>query len=247
MSQSRGDAGVKGWRIRNGLIGYAAAFFVILLFYNNVILSGVLGAAGAVAMIVYQNKRRIEKEKWQLTMQFKDAMDSMISALTAGYSMENAITESYRDLSMMYAADTRILRELWDMKQKISMHEPLDRILLDFASRSGVEDIHTFAQVYVTARRSGGNLVKIMKRTADNIGEKMEIQREIETMIAGKKMESICMMVIPLFIIVYLRVFSPGFLDPVYQGAAGRLFMTGALFVYVISVIWSRAIMNINC
>ena len=171
----------------------------------------------------------------------------MISALVAGYSMENAVTEAYRDLSLMYGSGTVILKELWDMKQKVSMHEPLDRVLMDFAARSGVEDIHTFAQVYATARRSGGNLVKIMKRTADNIGEKMEIQREIETMIAGKKMESICMMVIPLLIIVYLRVFSPGFLDPVYQGAAGRLFMTGALAVYGVSVVWSRSIMNISC
>ena len=229
------------------MIGYIAAFLVFMLFYNHVICSGVLAAAGAAAMIFYQDRQHIRKDKWELTTQFKDAMDSMISALVAGYSMENAITEAYRDLSMMYVADTRILKELWDMKQKLSMHEPLDRIFLDFAERSGVEDIHTFAQVYATARRSGGNLVKIMKRTADNIGEKMEIQREIETMIAGKKMESTCMMVIPLLIIVYLRVFSPGFLDPVYQGAAGRIFMTGALLVYGVSVAWSRAIMNISC
>lgn len=238
---------VDGWKVRSGAIGYVGAFLILELFYNSLLFSAILAIAGAAGMIFYEKREQVRKKQWELMTQFKDAMDSMISALVAGYSMENAVTEAYRDLSLMYGSGTVILKELWDMKQKVSMHEPLDRVLMDFAARSGVEDIHTFAQVYATARRSGGNLVKIMKRTADNIGEKMEIQREIETMIAGKKMESICMMVIPLLIIVYLRVFSPGFLDPVYQGAAGRLFMTGALAVYGVSVVWSRSIMNISC
>ena len=37
----------------------------------------------------------------------------------------------------------------------------------------------------------------------------METKREIETVIAGKKMEANCMNIIPLAIILYLRIFSP--------------------------------------
>ena len=85
-----------------------------------------------------------------------------------------------------------------------------------------------------------------MKRTADAIGEKMDIEREVATMIAGKRLESICMIIIPLLIIVYLRVFSPGFLNPLYQGLKGRLFMTIALGVYLGAVWWSSRIMKIR-
>ena len=171
----------------------------------------------------------------------------MVSALAAGYSMENAITEAYRDMKLLHSEDTRMMRELWDIQQKISMHQPLDEVLSAFASKSGVEDIITFAQIYATARKSGGNLVKVMKRTAQNISEKMEIQREIQTMIAGKKMEANCMTAIPLFIILYLQICSPGFLDPLYEGFFGRLFMTGAFFVYLGAAAWSRHLMKIEC
>lgn len=54
-------------------------------------------------------------------------------------------------------------------------------------------------------------MVKIMKRTAGNIGEKMEVKREIRTMIAGKRMEAVCMMVVPLGILLYLNTLSPDF------------------------------------
>lgn len=87
----------------------------------------------------------------------------------------------------------------------------------------------------------------MMKRTAQNISEKMEIQREIQTMIAGKKMEANCMTAIPLFIILYLQICSPGFLDPLYEGFFGRLFMTGSLFVYLGAAAWSRHLMKIEC
>ena len=140
-----------------------------------------------------------------------------------------------------------MVSELNKIRSKLSLHQPLDELFLELGRRSCVEDIITFAQIYATARRSGGNLVKVMKRTAENIGEKIEIQREIQTTIAGKKMESTCMMVIPLLIIMYLQFCSPGFLDPLYEEQMGRLFMTGALMVYVAAVMWSRRIMRIEC
>ena len=51
-------------------------------------------------------------------VEFKEAMDSMVSALAAGYSMENAITEAYRDMKLLHSEDTRMMRELWDIQQK---------------------------------------------------------------------------------------------------------------------------------
>lgn len=140
-----------------------------------------------------------------------------------------------------------MMRELWDIQQKISLHQPLDEVLSAFASKSGVEDIITFAQIYATARKSGGNLVKVMKRTAQNISEKMEIQREIQTMIAGKKMEAncmsrrfpfllscICRFVLPVFWILYRGIFWTAFYD-------------GAFFVYLGAAAWSRHLMKIEC
>ena len=110
-----------------------------------------------------------------------------------------------------------------------------------------MEDIVTFAQIYATARKSGGNLVKVMRRTAENIGEKMEMQGEIQTMISGKKMEATCMIIIPLLIILYLQICSPEFLEPLYGNLPGIIFMTVALALYILGVVWSRHIMRIQC
>ncbi len=232
--------------IRHGLVGFAGSFLVLYLFYRAVLAGALLSVPIALLYIKYQAKRRERDRKWQLTVEFKDAMESMVSAMAAGYSMENAVAESYQDLCLLYGRETPILAELSDMKEKIRLQVPVDRLFYELGQKSGVEDIITFAQIYATARKSGGNLVKIMKRTAANISGKIEVQRDIQTMISGKKLEADFMAVIPLLILIYLQIFSPGFLDPLYRGG-GRLIMTGALILYAAGVVWSRAIMDIRC
>ncbi len=254
MPESRGECVVdyntyhmsRGEIIRYGVMGYAGSFVILYLFYWSIPGCLAVSAIGGVLFVLYERGELAKKRQWELMLQFKDAMDSFVSALVAGYSMDNAVQEAYRDLMLMYGKETPILLELKDMQQKLMLRQPLDQLFLDLGRRSGLEDIITFSQIYATARRSGGNLVRVMKRTADNIGEKVDVQREIRTMISGKKMESTCMMVIPLLIIVYMQVFSPGFLSPLYSGLTGRLFMTAALVVYAVSVCWSRKIIDIR-
>ena len=88
-------------------------------------------------------------------------------------------------------------------------------------------------------------MVKVMKRTAQNISEKMEIQREIQTMIAGKKMEANCMTAIPFYYPVFADLFSR-FLDPLYEGFLDG-FYDRCIFVYLGAAAWSRHLMKIEC
>ncbi len=46
--------------------------------------------------------------------------------------------------------------------------------------------------------------------------------------------------------ILYLRIFSPGFLDPLYNNLMGGMVMTGALVVYGAAFLWGQKIMRIE-
>lgn len=233
-------------RIRYGMLGGAAGFIILMLFYDHLLFCGVCAApAGVLFLRIYRNAL-IEKRRWELTIQFKDAMESMVSALVAGYSLENSVRQAQRDLMVMYREDDVIMREFSYMLSKMDLKAGVEALLEDLGARSGVEDIRTFSEILSTAKRTGGNLVQVMRKTAGNISQKLEIRREIETLIAGKRMESNCMTAIPLLMIAYLRVFSPGFLDPLYHNPTGILVMTGTLLLYIVSVLWGQKIMKIE-
>lgn len=233
-------------RIRYGIEGGLGGFLILMLFYNHVWFC----LAGAVpAAVIYMKRKKktlAERRRWELTIQFKDAMESLVSALTAGYSLENAVQEAEKELQLMYTREDSILREFSYMSHQIGLKVPVDALMKELGERSGIEDIIVFSEILTTAKRTGGNLVQVMRRTAGNISDKIEIKREIETLISGKRMESNCMTAIPLVMIVYLRVGSPGFLEPLYHNVTGVIVMTGALLVYAAAFLWGRWIMKIE-
>ena len=53
-----------------------------------------------------------ERRKWQLNLQFRDAIRSLSAVLESGYSIENAVAEAYNDLKLSYEEDAMIMKEL---------------------------------------------------------------------------------------------------------------------------------------
>lgn len=229
-----------------GTAGALACFVLLMLFYNQIVFSVLMTIPFTILFLKYYKKILLEKRRWELTVQFKDAMEGMVSALSAGYSLENALRETRKDLKLMYSEEDIILKEFEYMVHRMELRVSVEMLLIELGRRSGVEDIIIFSEILTTARRTGGNLIRVMRQTANNIAEKIEIKREIETLVSGKKMEAGCMTGIPLLMIVYLRVFSPGFLDPLYHNVMGIIIMTIALAVYILSFLWGQQIMKIE-
>ncbi|WP_207637203.1 type II secretion system F family protein [Eubacterium xylanophilum] len=197
--------------------------------------------------LMNKNKSRlIDKRKWELDIQFRDALDAVVAALVAGYSLENSFASARESLSLMYDDDALIIREMDYIVNRVEYNVPIEQVLQEFSDRSNVEDIRMFCDVVGIAKRTGGNLVKIIRGTSGNIAERQESRREIETMISGKKMEANIMSIIPMSMIVYMRVFSPGYLDPMYHNLAGVVMMTVCLVLYGLGVFAARRIMTIE-
>lgn len=205
---------------------------IMYLFYHSFLIT-VISSTGTFVFVKYRQREKIKTAKWKLTLEFKDAILSLSNALIAGYSIENAFEEALRELEFLYEPTAEIMKELKTINQQIRLNRNVEDLLMEFGNRTGVEDILNFAEVVMTAKRTGGDLIKIMKSTSESIGEKIEVQREIKTLIAAKKLEGMIMCVIPFGIIVYLNICMPGFLEPMYEGLVGRGIMSLALIGYL--------------
>ena len=192
-------------------------------------------------------KENLKKERQKkLNLQFKDCMVSVSAALNAGYSIENAWRESYREMCSLYGEKSLICSELRFMIQQISVNRTTEELLMDLADRSGVEDIKSFAEVFCAAKRSGGNLLKIIQYTTQSISDKIEVKREIITVMAAKRYEQKIMNLIPFAIILYVNISSPEFLETMYHTLLGRGVMTGCLIVYLAACLAAKKITDIE-
>ncbi len=186
------------------------------------------------------------KRKRKLEVEFRDVILSVSSNLQAGYSVENAFQESYRDTVLLYGNESVMARELRLIFRKLSNNEQLESALANLADRSGVQDIRDFADIFQIAKRGGGDMRGIIANTAEIIGDKQEIRREIETVVSEKRLEQLIMRYIPFVIIFYISLTTKGYFESLYHNIFGWVLMTGALAVYAAACRISDKILDIE-
>ncbi|WP_243767308.1 type II secretion system F family protein [Paenibacillus agricola] len=216
------------------------------VFYQHLIAAAFLAMLGLYAPRL-RKKELVIKRKSLLQLQFKQALASLSSALSAGKSVENAFQDTLIDLRLLYP-DPRalIVRELETINRRIENGETIELALKDLSERSQIDDIGQFTEVFVTCKRTGGNLVHVIRRTASIIQEKLDIQQEISVMMAQKRFESRVLAFAPVIVIAVLSFSSPDYMEPIYQGITGYLIMTVALVVLLGCFGITKMIMNIK-
>lgn len=235
---------LKEW-MTYGLLGVGVCGLIAYTFYRSLIAFVLLLPFGA-AYPLYK-RRDLRKERFRrLTLQFKEGILILSSFLGAGYSMENGLAMSIKELEALCGADAMITEEFRMLSQGIKMNRPIELLLEEFGERSHIQDVNNFAQVFAAARRSGGELVEIIGNTASIIRDKIQVQEEIYTMTAARIFEQKIMDCIPFAIILYIDITSPGFFTIMYSTWAGRGIMTACLILYAAAVLLSRHILDIE-
>ena len=227
------------------LMGLLISSALAFLFYKS-IWAVLLFSPFAFVFLQYQKRELVKKQKWEFNQQFRQGILCISSALNAGYSIENTFEEAIKDLRLMYPEEADIIQEFLWINQQLYLNETVENVLIDLARRTRIEDVENFAEIFQTAKRTGGDLMKIIQQTGKNIGERIEIQREMETLVAAKKMEANVMTVVPLGIILYMWITSPGFLDCLYHNLLGIVLMTAILLVYLVAYFITRKITDIQ-
>lgn len=194
----------------------------------------------------WRKKQLMRQRRKKLNYQFKDALTSLSVAVQAGYSVENAVCACARDLERLYEKGTDILEEFHYIESQQRVSVPVEELFLDLGERSGVEDIENFAAVFYTAKRTGGDMNKVIQKVARMLGDKIDVKKEIEATLSAKKSEQMIMSLMPAGIILYLQMSSPGFLSVLYGNPFGVCAMTACLGIYGTAYWMGRKIVDIE-
>ena len=225
-----------------GIVGYALVFAeglgIFSLFSYCFYRSFVPFVFFPAFFAVYCKKRMqqsAQKRREQLKRQFRDGMLSISSALQIGYSLENAVAEAAGEMGGLWGARSDIAREFNGIVRKIQLNQPVEVLFAEFAERSGISEILLFAEVLRNAKRSGGNLIRITRGTAVQLGEKIRIEQEIQTFLAASRMQEQIMCAAPVLMLLYIQLTAPDLLAGMYHNLIGSLLMSVCLGIYLLA------------
>lgn len=227
-----------------GAIYLLIASVISVLFYNSFIPIIIFLPAG---MLYYRFVRAHLKKRRDnlLSLEFKDFLTSLSSLLSTGYSLENAIVESRKELLSVHG-DCLMARELDRMTGQLLIHVAPEAIFKDFSQRTDIDEIKTFSQILSIAKQSGGDLIHIIFSTSSSISSRVNIRIEISTALSGKKFELYIMAMMPVAIMIYINFTQPGFFSPMYHNLIGIIIMTACLIVYAAAVAMAYKILSVE-
>lgn len=195
---------------------------------------------------VLKRKKR-EKEKHLYEKGFQNLLQSMMTSLQAGYSLNNSCRIALKELEELYQDQNNpMLRQMRRIIQGLDLHITLEQLFMEFAESTGLEEAKQFAVVIEIVRSTGGNMVEILKRTMQHLKYKMDTEEEIRVLLSGKLFEKNIMLSMPFFILLYLRLANPEYVACFYNTILGHLVMSGMIGITVFCFFWSEKIMNIR-
>lgn len=188
----------------------------------------------------------IRKQKQLVSVQFEQLLFAVASALQAGKSVENAFLAAEADLKLMYREQASILlSELSSFNRKVGTGTPLEKAIDEFQRRIDIPEVSHWANIFSTCKRTGGDLVQVMRNSSRLIAEKLSMERELAVLIAGKRFEAKALAIVPFLVIGLFRFGSPDYMMPLYEGS-GRFVMLAALVMIGLGMKWAERIMRIE-
>lgn len=217
----------------------------MLTWILNIVICTVVGVAAGILFLPIRTQQIINKRRNDLKLQFREMLDTLSTSIGSGKNIMDSFKAAYDDLRIIYSDDTAIIKELRIINDGITNNVDIEKSLADFGERSGIDDIKSFADVFETCYRKGGDIKDVIRNTQQIITEKMEVEMEIETIITGSKTEQSIMTVMPIAIVGAIKLMSPEFAAN-FATPAGVVSTTVAIVMFVVAYFVGKKIMVIE-
>ena len=212
--------------------------------YGNIVIFLLVGSLCGFFFLPIRAGQCKEKRLKELARQFRGFLESLAVALASVMNMHDSLDSTYKDMVMEFGEDEKITKETAEMILGLRNNLAIEDMMLSLGKRSANKDIENFAIIFNVSYRAGGNIKEIVRRTADIIGEKMEISEEIQTAISSNKIQFTAMMIIPVVLTGMLRGMGSSF-NRSFSTPIGIVAVTIAIGIFAGAYVMGQRIMQV--
>ena len=203
------------------------------LFFQSVV--GLVCMPFCIAVMIRKEKKNVkEKRKAKEQEQFAEYLGFLKEALLVGYSLEQAVGEAKKGMLTTVKEEEPFLQSVTRMERKMQLGTSVETAFSEWAETALCEEIGEFTEVLFIAKRTGGAVQQVIENTERVIREKQETIRYIRSVLHSREYESKVMKGMPFAMLLYLQLFMPEYLKPLYHNPIGIGVMSAVLLVYFV-------------
>ena len=201
------------------------------LFFQSVV--GLMCIPFCIGILVRKEKKDVkEKRKAKEQEQFVEYLGFLKEALMVGYSLEQAVGEAKKGMLTAGKEEDSFFQSVTRMERKMQLGTSVETAFSEWAETALCEDIKEFTEVLFIAKRTGGAVQQVIENTEHVIKEKQETIRYIRSVLHSREYEAKVMKAMPFAMLLYLQLFMPEYLKPLYHNPVGISVMCVVLVVY---------------
>jgi tight adherence protein B len=228
-------------------IACSGLFVFGLALFQNPFYAAVFGLLGLFVPRMIR-KRRQEKLRQLMILQFREAILSIANSLKAGASLQVALMRCQQDLEKQLSSQKEkpMLIELEKLNRDIQFGASLEEALARFRDAINEEDVSQFVDAALITKAKGGNLAEVIQNTTRMITDKITVQQEILVATAQKRMEAKMLTFMPVGIVLAILALNPGYMEPMYDSWVGSSLLFVASLMLIANYFIGKAITKIN-
>lgn len=230
--------------VRIIMVTYLLVFTYFIFLTSNLVFS-ILVSFVSIMLGPYFKKHLIKGRKNKMLLEFQDFIYLLDGSLKSGKSFDNALIEVKFSIFNMYGDDTILVKELdkiiyWN---KIGINYEKGFGLLEKEYQIGF--FKEFGNVLEITRNKGGNLKEVLENTNNILSERLEVEREIRTLLAKQRVEVLIIRVIPFMMLLAFRFLYPELILFLTSTFMGLITFLGVGMLFAISFYISNKLMEV--
>ncbi len=218
-----------------GLAGFIAGMFFLRQGFFAALIALF---SGATPFFVLHVKKDLRVKKFR--RQLPEALDLIARALRAGHAFTSGLRLAADEF------DEPLGPEFKETLEEINFGLGTAEALRNITGRIDCQDLNFFVVSVILQQETGGNLAEIIESIAHLIRERFKFQDKVRALSAEGKLSALVLIMIPIFLLLYLRITSPAYIGVLFTEEAGRLMLGFAGVMMVFGILVMKRIINID-
>jgi len=213
--------------------------FALLILAGGTLLTGVPALLIPLLARVAVRRRALQQRK-AFGDQLADNLQVVASAMRAGHSLIGALSVAADD------AAEPVRTELRRVVADEQLGVPLEDALANAMRRMQSSDLEQLVLVSVVQREAGGNTAEVIDRVSDNIRERAELRRMIDTLTAQGRLSRWVVSALPVVLLGLITAINPSYMQPLYHTGVGRLMLALASVLVILGSLAIKRVVDIE-